>query len=125
MAAPPSAPSSPLSSAPATAQLDAIEPRACSCGQTRRAFVDVEPGTASVHLLDVDAATSHYHRKATEIYVVLEGEGQVELDGVAHPAGPLSAFLIPPGTRHRAIGELRALVVAIPAADDEDEYFDA
>jgi mannose-6-phosphate isomerase-like protein (cupin superfamily) len=102
------------STAPATARLDAIEPRACSCGQTRRAFVDVEPGTASVHLLDVDAATSHYHRKATEIYVVLEGEGQVELDGVAHPAGPLSAFLIPPGTRHRAIGELRALVVAIP-----------
>lgn len=121
MAAPPSAPSSPA----ATARLDQIEPKACSCGQTRRAFVDVEPGTASVHLLDVDAAISHYHRKATEIYVVLEGEGQVELDGVAHPAGPLSAFLIPPGTRHRAIGELRALVVAIPAADDEDEYFDA
>lgn len=119
------APSSAPPPAPATARLDAIEPRACSCGRTRRAFVDVEPGTASVHLLDVDAAVAHFHRKATEIYVVLEGEGQVELDGVAHPAGPLSAFLIPPGTRHRAIGELRALVVAIPAADDEDEYFDA
>ncbi|TDE14016.1 cupin domain-containing protein [Jiangella asiatica] len=113
-----------MPAAPATARLDAIEPRACSCGSTRRAFVDVEPGTASVHLLDVDAAVTHYHRKATEIYVVLEGEGRVELDGRSHLAGPLSAFLIPPGCRHRAVGELRALVIAIPAADDTDEYFD-
>lgn len=109
---------------PATAQLDSIEPRACSCGSTRRAFVEVPPGTASVHLLDVRDAVTHHHKLATEIYVVLDGEGTVELDGTAHPAGPMSAFLIPPGCRHRAVGDLRALVVAIPAADDEDEFFD-
>lgn len=109
---------------PAMTRLDTVEPRACSCGSTRRAFVDEPEGTASVHLLDVKDAIAHYHRKATEIYVVLEGEGQVELDGQAHPAGPMSAFLIPPGCRHRAIGDLRTLVIAIPAADDEDEFFD-
>lgn len=109
---------------PAAAQLDDVAPMYCSCGSTRRAFVD-EPGrVASVHLLDVDAAVTHHHRRATEIYVVLEGEGHVELDGEVHPARPLSAFLIPPGCRHRAVGNLRSLVVAMPAADDEDEFFD-
>lgn len=109
----------------AIAQLDQIEPRQCSCGTTRRAFVDEPGGVASMHLLDVHDAVIHYHRRATELYLVLEGEGVVELDGVAHPARPMSAFLIPPGVRHQAVGDFRAVVVALPAADDADEYFDA
>lgn len=108
----------------AVAQLDEVEPKACSCGTTRRAFVS-EPGrVASLHLLDVRNAVTHFHRRATELYLVLEGEGTVELDGVAHPARPMTAFLIPAGVRHRAVGDLRAVVVALPAADDDDEYFD-
>ncbi|MEV4120049.1 hypothetical protein [Micromonospora sp. NPDC049645] len=37
----------------------------------------------------------------------------------------LSAFLIEPGCRHRAIGDRAALLVSQPAADDTDEYLDA
>jgi mannose-6-phosphate isomerase-like protein (cupin superfamily) len=77
-----------------------------------------------VHLLHVDKAITHYHKFTTEIYVILEGEGEVELDGVRHPARPMSAFLIKPGCRHRAIGELKALIICAPAANDGDEYFD-
>lgn len=109
---------------PAVAQLDEIPAKRCSCGHTRRAFADRPDRTLSVHLLDVEDAVAHYHRIATEVYVVLEGEGQIELDGEAHPARPMSAFLIPPGVRHRAIGDLRVLVIPVPAADDGDEYFD-
>lgn len=109
----------------AVAQLDEIEPKRCSCGTTRRAFVDEAGRVASLHLLEVREAVTHYHRKATELYLVLEGEGTIELDGVQYPARPMSAFLIPPGVRHRAVGDLRAVVVALPAADDDDdEYFD-
>jgi mannose-6-phosphate isomerase-like protein (cupin superfamily) len=108
----------------AAVRLDEVPSRRCSCGTTRRAFIDESGGTVSLHLLDVDAAVTHHHGVATELYVILEGEGEVELDGVRHPARPLSAFLIRPGCRHRAIGNLRALVVCLPAADDEDEYFD-
>jgi quercetin dioxygenase-like cupin family protein len=109
---------------PATAQLDELPARKCSCGTTRRAFAD-EPGrVVSVHLLQVEDALAHYHRIATEVYVVLEGEGHLELDGELHEARPLTAFLIPPGVRHRAIGDLKVLVVPVPAADDSDEYFD-
>jgi mannose-6-phosphate isomerase-like protein (cupin superfamily) len=105
-------------------QLDQIEPKRCSCGMTRRAFVEESGGQASVHLLHVDKAITHYHKVTTEIYVILEGEGEVELDGVRHPARPMSAFLIKPGCRHRAIGELKALIICAPAANDGDEYFD-
>jgi mannose-6-phosphate isomerase-like protein (cupin superfamily) len=108
----------------AAAQLDEIAPRRCSCGTTRRAFGAESGGVASVHLLQVDEALAHYHKVATEVYVILDGEGEVELDGVRYPARPMSAFLIRPGCRHRAIGDLRALVVCLPAADDTDEYFD-
>jgi mannose-6-phosphate isomerase-like protein (cupin superfamily) len=108
----------------AVAQLDEITPKRCSCGTTRRAFVDESAGDVSVHLLDVHDAITHHHRVATEVYVVLEGEGEVELDGVRHPARPMSAFLIRPGCRHRAIGDLKTLVVCLPAANDADEYFD-
>ncbi len=56
----------------AVAQFDEIEPKTRSCGTTRRAFVD-EPGwVASLHLLQVSEAVTHYHRKAIEIYLVLE-----------------------------------------------------
>jgi mannose-6-phosphate isomerase-like protein (cupin superfamily) len=108
----------------AAIQLDEIAPKRCSCGTTRRAFIEESGGQASVHLLNVDAAITHHHRVATEMYVILSGTGEVELDGVRYPARPMSAFLIRPGCRHRAIGELTALVVCLPAADDADEYFD-
>ncbi|MEH0828226.1 MULTISPECIES: cupin domain-containing protein [unclassified Micromonospora] len=107
-----------------TAVLDELPPHRCSCGITRRAFVAESGGAMSVHLLRVQQATTHYHRVATEVYVILDGTGEVELDGVRHEAKPMSAFLIRPGTRHRAIGDLTALVVCLPAADDTDEYVD-
>lgn len=105
----------------AAAQLDELPPLDCSCGTTRRAFVDDPDRLASMHLLHVSQAVTHHHERTTELYLVLEGEGYVELDGVRHPARPMSAFLIKPGCRHRAVGDLRAIVVALPAADPTDE----
>ena len=72
-----------------------LPPIACCCGTTRRAFVDQPDAPASAHLLEVkDEPTSHYHLKTTEIYVVLEGEGFLELDGEQVPVKPLSAVMI-------------------------------
>ena len=74
----------------------------CSCGVVRRAFADSQDGPASVHLLDLaEEPVSHYHRKTTEIYVILEGEGHLELDGDLVPVKPFSAVMIKPGCRHR------------------------
>jgi len=58
------------------AQLDELEPNPCPCGQSRRAFAVPDNDAASVHLVDIAEQTGpHYHKRMTEIYVVLEGEG--------------------------------------------------
>ena len=97
----------------------------CPCGQARRAFVDDADSVASLHVVEISAdAKAHYHKRMTEIYYILEGEGQIELDGERHSVWPGDAILIKPGCRHRAIGRLRVLNVPVPAFDVEDEWFD-
>ena len=97
----------------------------CCCGVVRRAFADSEDGPASVHLLNLaEEPTSHYHRKTTEIYVVLEGEGHLELDGDLIPVKPFSAVMIKPGCRHRGIGKLKLFNISVPKFDPDDFYYD-
>ena len=107
------------------ARLDEIAPVACPCGRTRRAFATPDNAVATLHVVDI-AATSrtHYHKKLTEIYLVLEGEGHMELDGDVVPLAPMTAVLIKPGCRHRAVGSLRIVNIPVPAFDPADEWFD-
>ena len=107
------------------AQLTELPPLKCPCGFTRRAFADAPDTAASLHLVDVQQdARTHYHKKMTEIYLVLEGQGQMELDGAIVPVKPMTAIYIPPGCRHRAIGKLKIVNIPVPAFDPEDEWFD-
>ena len=107
------------------AQLDQIDPLRCSCGITRRAFATADNSPASIHQVDIQLdARTHYHKGMTEIYIVLEGEGAIELDGKTFPVKPMTSVLIKPGCRHRAIGSLKIINVAIPAFDPADEWFD-
>ncbi|MDH4242026.1 MAG: cupin domain-containing protein [Phycisphaerae bacterium] len=107
------------------AQFDDIEAIKCPCGFSRRAFVSPENTVATMHIVDIEQdAKVHYHKKLTEIYLVLEGEGQMELDGEMMPVKPFTAIFIKPGCRHRAVGKMRIVNVSIPAFDPEDEYFD-
>lgn len=102
-----------------------LDPVECCCGTTRRAFVEVDDAPASAHYLEVkDEPTTHYHKKTTEIYLVLEGEGHLELDGELVPVKPMSAVLIKPGCRHRAIGKLKVINIPVPKHDDEDFYYE-
>ena len=84
-------------------QLDAIAPVECPCGQARRAFASPENKTATLHVVDIKTDSEvHYHKKMTEIYFILEGEGYMELDGERVPVRPMTSVLIKPGCRHRA-----------------------
>jgi mannose-6-phosphate isomerase-like protein (cupin superfamily) len=106
-------------------QLDEVPPVQCPCGLARRGFATPDNHVATVHLVDIQTdARVHYHKKMTEIYLVLEGEGFIELDGERIPVKPLTSVFIKPGCRHRAIGRLRIINVPIPAFDAADEWFD-
>ena len=107
------------------AQLDSIDPVQCPCGWARRAFALPENSVATLHLVEIqEDARAHYHKRMTEIYLVLEGKGHLELDGEKIELKPMTAVLIKPGCRHRAIGKLKIINVPIPAFDENDEWFD-
>ena len=106
-------------------QLDEIPAVRCPCGFTRRAFAQPDNETATIHMVDIqEDARTHYHKRLTEIYLVLEGEGHMELDGQLVPVKPMSAIFIKPGCRHRAVGKMKIVNIPVPAFDPKDEWFD-
>ena len=60
----------------------------------------------------------------SEIYLILDGEGHMEVDGEVVPLRPMTTVLIRPGCRHRAVGKLRLVNMPIPAFNPDDEWFD-
>jgi len=104
-----------------------IEPVECPCGTSRRAFVSPDNPVATLHVVEVGAdARTHYHKRLTEIYYILETAGAafMELDGRRVPVRPGTAVLIRPGTRHRAAGKMRLVNLCSPPFDPQDEWFD-
>ncbi len=106
-------------------QMDAIDSVPCPCGESRRAFVSPDNPVATLHMVDIsEDARVHYHKKLTEIYLILEGEGHMELDGDIVPVKPMASILIKPGCRHRAVGKMKIINIPVPAFDPNDEWFD-
>lgn len=71
----------------------------------------------------------HYHSNADNIWVVLDGHGDVTVDGQRFPVAPGDMLCLAPGERHdienTGAGELRVLEIKVPAGSDfvtvEDE----
>ena len=94
-----------------------------TCGWRDRLISREDSDVAAwAHAVDIDGARPHYHKRSTELYYVLHGEGVVLLDGVEHPVKPGSIVHIPPGVVHGAKGRMRVLVVGIPDIADDDLY---
>jgi mannose-6-phosphate isomerase-like protein (cupin superfamily) len=113
---------------------DAAQPFRTLDGSTIRVLVDARAGgafkqsLAEATLAPGTETRPHFHARAEEIYVLLEGSGEMEVDGQARTVGPGDAVLIPPGAWHRIRageeGELRFLCCCAPAYADEDTFFD-
>ncbi len=99
----------------------------CPCGIARRAFADVEDYPATIHVTEISSdAKVHYHKILTETYYFVECEpgAQMQLDDELVVVRPGMCILIRPGVRHRAIGEMKVLIVVLPKFDPLDEWFD-
>jgi mannose-6-phosphate isomerase-like protein (cupin superfamily) len=99
----------------------------CPCGTARRAFSDVPDYPATIHVTEISVdAEKHYHKRLTEAYYFLEcgPEARMELDDEIVPVHPGNCILIPPGVRHRALGHMKVLIVAMPKFDPNDEFLD-
>ncbi|MCL4794326.1 MAG: cupin domain-containing protein [Bryobacteraceae bacterium] len=97
-----------------------------TCGWRDRLISREDAGSGAAawaHAVDIEGAKEHYHKRGTELYYVLDGEGSVMLDGVEHPVRKGSLVHIPPGVVHGARGRMRVLVVGIPDISDDDLFF--
>ena len=94
-----------------------------NCGHRYRLLSRGDADLAAwAHAVDIDGAKAHYHKRSTELYYVLGGEGHVVLDGEKQDVRPGTMIHIPPGVVHEAVGKMRVLVIGIPDIDDDDIY---
>ena len=68
----------------------------------------------------------HQHRETEEIYLLLDGEGEMEIDGESRRVRAGDAIVIPAGAWHQitATAELRFLCCCVPPYSDADTLFE-
>ena len=113
--------------------LEQAEPFTTADGSTIRELLGLptapvrNQSLAEATLSAGQATERHYHAEAEEIYYVVEGTGEMEVDGDRRSLTVGDADLIPPGARHQiraGDGRLRFLCCCAPANRHEDTFFD-
>jgi mannose-6-phosphate isomerase-like protein (cupin superfamily) len=96
-------------------------------GSTIREYLHTELQSLAEASLEPGAATRrHFHARSEEIYLIVEGSGELAVDDVRRTVGPGDAILIPPGSWHELVaGEdgARLLCCCAPPYADDDTYF--
>ena len=113
--------------------LDEQTPFTTADGSTIRSILDktnapvAKQSLAEASLPPAGKTDRHYHKLAEEIYFILEGSGQMEIDGKEQAVGVNDAILIPPNAWHQIINtgteDLRFLCCCAPPYAHEDTYF--
>ena len=110
------------------ASVSSAEPFTTKDGSTIRELHHTAVQSLAEATLEPDQATErHYHRATEEIYFVVKGSGELEVDGDRARVRPGDAVLIPPGAWHQLVNdgtsELRILCCCAPPYSHEDTYF--
>jgi mannose-6-phosphate isomerase-like protein (cupin superfamily) len=102
-------------------------------GSTIRVLLDAGLGGAAnqslaeATLAPGQSTQRHYHAETEELYVLLAGAGEMEVEGERTRLEAGDAVLIPPGAWHQiqaeSGGELRFLCCCAPPYRDEDTFF--
>lgn len=108
--------------------LRTAEPFTTKDGSTIRELHHTAEQSLAEATLEPDQATErHYHRLSEEIYFVLKGAGDMEVDGEHRRIAVGDAVLIPAGAWHtlhnNGTSELRILCACSPPYSHEDTYF--
>jgi mannose-6-phosphate isomerase-like protein (cupin superfamily) len=102
-------------------------------GSTIRVLLDRVAGgamnqsLAEASLEEGRSTQRHYHAATEEIYVVLEGRGEMEVEGERREVGPGDAVLIPAGAWHELQahgGPMRFLCCCAPPYAHEDTFLE-
>jgi len=109
-------------------KLKEAKPAEITCGVMRK-LTDAKDfhGMDLVHVTIKEPTKKHYHKKLTEVYYVLKGAIDVELDGKVEHLKEGEMIMIFPNTNHKAWKkgktDAEILVVCCPPWAEEDEIF--
>ena len=97
----------------------------CPCGQSTRLLTIADGPLANFHVTAITDSAKHYHKECTELYYILEGTGELELNDHVVDVGPGTLVVIEPYTAHRLRSRdgVRTLVIGLPACRHDDEFF--
>ena len=109
--------------------INRVEAFATKDGSTIRELHHTAVQSLAEATLEPDQATErHYHRLTEEIYVVVKGSGDMEVDGEHRRIAVGDAVLIPPGAWHtlhnNGTSEIRFLCCCAPPYSHDDTYFE-
>lgn len=122
---PPEKPSIEAELKPILANRGAI-PEQGACGIRKRLLEGGNQRQFAVSQVIIQDACSHFHRNTWELYIVQEGQGIIELDGLSLEIKEGDIIEIPPGVTHKAIPmpSLTVLVVMSPHnAEQHDIHY--
>lgn len=95
-------------------ELADVKPWTETCGLIRPLLDEGDQAAAEVHHLEITDARLHYHERTDEVYYILGGQGRMTLDDEEIKLHEGVVVYVPRGTKHRAWGDLKVLVVCIP-----------
>ena len=103
------------------------EPFVTKDGSTIREYFHSDAQSLAEASLGPGGSTQrHYHARSEEIYLILEGGGELEVDGERRRVVPGDAVLIPSQAWHElTAGEdgVRILCCCVPPYADDDTFF--
>jgi mannose-6-phosphate isomerase-like protein (cupin superfamily) len=100
------------------------------CGMRRDLVGPREDEPLLFHYMRIHDSRKHYHRKTIEYYYVVEGTGEMELDGETVQIGKGDMIVVPTGVWHTSRpttdDELHILICALPQdlepGEDDTNY---
>ena len=107
-------------------KLKDASPAEITCGMMRK-LTDTKDfhGMDIVHVTIKNSTKKHYHKKLTEVYYVLKGAIDIELDGKVEHLKKGEMVMIFPNTNHKAWKKSKSdaeiLVICCPPWAEEDE----
>src|SRR6185503_17097724 len=99
-----------------------VIPWAETCGQIRPLIEESDNAAAEVHHLEITDAKLHYHERTDEIYHIFGGNGRMLLDDEEIELSEGVVVYVPRGVKHKAWGNLKALVICIPSGVLKDVH---
>ena len=99
-----------------------VRPWSETCGQIKFLIEEKDGAAGDVCEVDITDAKLHFHKRTDEFYYVIDGHGRMLLEDEEIELHRGVVVYVPRGVKHKAWGNLKALIVCVPSGVLNDVY---